>query len=81
MQPFDYECDGQMSWNDYQAPEKIYPVRHPCRRRCPVEWCSLKCFLMRGYVRDPQTQKWARNDKGEIIITNDKLCDWEPKGT
>lgn len=73
-----YSCDGQMTFENLEN-TPLYPVREPCKRPCPVEWGSLKCFFMRGYVRDPQTQKWVRNDKGEIIITNDKECDWKPK--
>ena len=73
----------QMSlFDDDQKPQEIYPVRYPCRRRCPVEWCSLQCFLRRGYIEDKsgtQRTRWARDDKGNILISKNKDCDWVPK--
>lgn len=82
MVPTKYACDDQMSLFDYD-PSETYPVREPCGRRCPVAWCSLKCFLRRGYVEDRSADsrhRWARDDKGNILISNNKDCDWVPKG-
>jgi hypothetical protein len=71
-----YECDGQISLFDLnEEPKKT--KRIPCFRECDVEWCSLTCFLRRGYIR--HEGKWVRNDKGEILIANNKECDWTPK--
>lgn len=53
-------------------------LKCPCMRMCDVEWCSLSCFLRRGYMR--HDGKWLRNDKGEILKSNKKECDWTPKG-
>ena len=57
--------------------EKTEPVRIPCMRQCDVAWGSLKCFLKRGYMR--YDGRWCRNDKGEILISVNKECDWVPK--
>ena len=66
---------GQMSIYDFlEDPE---PVREPCGRHCSVEWGSLICFLRRGYVRDKETQKWARGHDGKILRTKNRECDWK----
>ena len=52
-------------------------LKTPCFRHCDVEWCSLSCFLKRGYIR--HDGKWVRNEKGEILIANSKECDWTPR--
>lgn len=52
-------------------------LKTPCFRHCDVEWCSLSCFLKRGYIR--HDGKWVRNDKGEILISKTKECDWTPR--
>ena len=54
-------------------------LRNTCERYCDVEWCSLSCFFKRGYIRDPKTQKWARDENGKILISKTKECDWVPK--
>lgn len=69
------QIDGQMDIFDFI---RLDPIREPCNRRCPVEWGSLKCFLLRGYMR--YDGKWARNEHGDILITKSKECDWIPKG-
>lgn len=49
-------------------------MREPCHSICDVEWCSLECFYRRGYMR--QNGKWVRDDKGNILISNNRQCDW-----
>ena len=63
-------------WLQSQEPKK--DLREPCGRFCEVEWCSLQCFFKRGYIRDPSTQKWARDDNGNCLISNNPECDWIP---
>lgn len=46
----------------------------PCRRYCDVAIWSLQCFLRNGYIRDPSTKKWARDENGEILKTACKEC-------
>lgn len=48
--------------------------QEPCRSYCDVAIWSLQCFLRNGYIRDPSTQKWARDDNGEILKTACKEC-------
>lgn len=51
--------------------------RSPCYRFCDCECWSLLCFLKRGYIRHDGL--WVRNSKGEIMVANNKECDWTPK--
>jgi hypothetical protein len=60
-----------------RQPYQKETLQMPCYRMCDVEWCSLACFLRRGYIR--HDGKWVRNDKGEILISKNKECDWTPK--
>lgn len=55
-----------------------FHVEQPCDRVCDVGWCSLACFLRRGYLRGPD-QKWLRNENGEILRENHPVCDWNPR--
>ena len=68
-----FESMQQLTFDDFM------PIRYPCGRRCMYAWCSLKCFFMRGYIRDKETQKWIRDEEGNPIIFAPK-CDWKPKG-
>lgn len=52
------------------------PLRIPCYRHCVSEWCSLNCFLKRGYTR--YKNQWVRDRYGNIIISEHKECDWTP---
>lgn len=54
-----------------------FNIEQPCNRICSVGWCSLACFLMRGYMRGPDA-KWLRDDDGRIMMENNPACDWEP---
>ena len=70
--------DGQMTIFDFiQDEDESKDVRIPCMRRCEVECWSLRCFLKRGYIR--HDGKWVRNEKGEILIANQKECYWTPR--
>ncbi len=72
------QLPGQMSIYDFVPdPEEVEPLREPCKRHCAVEWGSLKCFLMRGYVRDRSTEKWARGSDGKILRIKNRECDWK----
>ena len=72
-----YECDGQMSIEDFLKPEG--ELRSCCSRVCEYEFGSLRCFEKRGYMYDYQKRRWLRNIKGEIIKMNNPECDWKPK--
>lgn len=52
--------------------------RDECNSFCDVEWCSLTCFFRRGYIRD-KNGKWLRDEKGNILRSNNRQCDWEIK--
>ena len=52
-------------------------MRFPCMLICEVEWCSLACFLKRGYIR--HDGKWVRDEKGKILISKNKECEWTPR--
>jgi len=81
MAGFDYECEGQMSIDEWmqQLEEKKFPLRKPCERHCEFEWCSLRCYEKRGYYYDHANRSWMRNAKGEIIRQLNPECDWKPK--
>ena len=51
---------------------------HPCDN-CDVAFGSLTCFLRRGYIRDNYTGKWCRDENGNILISNHKECEYEPR--
>lgn len=53
------------------------PVRHPCERRCKVEWGSKTCFERRGQIWNWNDHKWVRDENGQPVIGK-KTCDWEP---
>ena len=63
-------------WDLLDEPKK--ELRESCGRYCEVEWGSLNCFFKRGYIRDPSTQKWARDENGNCLISQNKDCDWVP---
>ena len=72
---------GQMSIYDFLPnPEEEHPLREPCHRHCDVAWCSLTCFLRRGYIVDKSTGKWARRADGKILRTKNRECDWKTAG-
>lgn len=72
-----FEC---LPWHSYKEREdSIYlgPVRHPCERRCKVEWGSKTCFERRGQIWNWNDHKWVRDENGQPVIGK-KTCDWEP---
>ena len=52
----------------------ILKYQEPCCQFCDVSVWSLECFIRNGYIRNPATQKWARDDNGEILKTRDREC-------
>lgn len=52
--------------------------KHPCDT-CDVAFGSLTCFLRMGYIRDNHTGKWCRDADGNILISRNKECDYEPR--
>lgn len=62
----------------HRQPPTKETLQMPCYRMCDVGWCSLACFLRRGYIR--HNEKWVRNENGDILISKNKECDWNPKG-
>lgn len=72
-----YEC---LPWHSYKEREDsilLGPVRHPCERRCKVEWGSKTCFERRGQIWNWNDHKWVRDENGQPVIGK-KTCDWEP---
>lgn len=52
--------------------------RHECESLCDVEWCSLACFMRRGYIR--QNGKFLRNENNEFLrLKENRQCNWEVK--
>lgn len=47
----------------------------PCGQFCDVAPWSLRCFLRNGYIRDPKTGKWCRDENGAILKTMNRECD------
>ena len=80
MAGFDYDCDGQMSIEDWlkEKEQAKFPLREPCGRRCEFEWGSLRCFEKRGYYYDHANRCWMRNAKGKIIKQLNPECDFIP---
>lgn len=62
---------------DWSEVKEALPLREPCGRYCDSEWGSLKCFYKRGYMRDPETKKWLRDEDGQIMRTMKRECDYE----
>jgi len=52
----------------------ILKYQEPCCQFCDVSVWSLECFIRNGYIRNPATQKWARDDNGEILKTRNREC-------
>lgn len=52
--------------------------RHPCERICDVEWCSMICFLRRGYIWDKSQHSFLYDEHGMALRTGKKECDWDP---
>lgn len=74
--------EGQMSIFDYGKPKEadfstVPTYESPCEK-CDVAFGSLTCFLRRGYIRD-NLGKWCRDSAGNILISNHKDCDYEPR--
>ena len=80
MAGFDYECDGQMSIEDWlltKEQEESYPIRD-CGRRCEFEFCSRLCFEKRGNVWDYSNNQWIRDEAGQIVKMTNPQCDYIP---
>ncbi len=61
--------NGQMSVFDIlpkkQINEKNKCLGDPCMY-CDVEWCSLQCFIRRGYLWD-RAHGFARDSHGNVL--------------
>ena len=53
--------------------------RHPCERICDVEWCSMICFLRRGYIWDKSQHSFVYDENGIACRTVKRECDWDPE--
>ncbi len=58
---FDFSSQKQIN-------EKNECLGEPCMY-CDVEWCSIKCFLKRGYMWD-KVHGFVRDEKGNARILN-----------
>lgn len=54
--------------------------RSMCDRICDVEWCSMVCFLRRGYIWDKSKHSFCYDKNGIALRTKERLCDWELSG-
>lgn len=58
--------EGQLSVFDFlpqrQVNEKNECLGEPCMY-CDVEWCSLICFIRRGYIWD-RVNRFAKDENG-----------------
>lgn len=48
--------------------EKNECLGEPCAH-CDVEWCSIKCFIRRGYIWD-SVNKFAKDSDGKPLRRN-----------
>jgi len=55
----------------------LMPVRTPCNRICEVEWGSLRCMEKNGMMYDHARREFLRNDNGQVLISNNRECDWK----
>ena len=62
---------------DWSNVREANPKQEPCGRFCDCEWGSLKCFYKRGYMRDPETKQWLKNEDGTCMRTHKRECDYE----
>ena len=62
---------------DWTNVKDALPLREPCGKFCDCEWGSLRCFYKRGYMRDPETKKFLRDEDGRPIRARKKECDYE----
>lgn len=64
--------NGQISIFDILSQKQINRknecLGEPCMY-CNVEWCSLSCFLKRGYMWN-KIHGFIRNEKGEVLRTS-----------
>lgn len=52
--------------------------RNPCERECECEWCSMICFLKRGYIWDKKEHSWVYDSNGQALRSKTRECNWEP---
>ena len=70
--------EGQISIFDFLQQREINKknecLGEPCMY-CDVEWCSLVCFIRRGYVWDPMN-RFIKNEDGLRlrIPVEDRQC-------
>jgi hypothetical protein len=69
--PFDRmkQIDGQIGLFDVKpVNEKNECLGEPCAH-CDVEWCSVKCFIRRGYIRD-MLYGFTKDSEGKPLRRN-----------
>ena len=63
------QITGQISLFDSRPKnEKNIGLGEPCES-CDIEWCSIKCFIRRGYVWD-KLHRFAKRSNGEKLRTD-----------
>lgn len=80
MAGFDYECDGQMSiedWLQTKEQEESYPIRD-CGRRCEFETYSRLCLEKLGNLWNYNGYGWLRDENGQILKDQHPQCDYVP---
>jgi hypothetical protein len=55
-------------------------LRTPCDRYCDCEWCSMMCFIKRGYIWDRTAHSFVYGEDGRAMRTKKRACDWNPEG-
>ena len=74
----DGDCWHPVWWRATEKTKKMV-LRTPCDRYCDCEWCSMECFLRRGYIWDKNQHCFLHNENGKAQRTKKKECDWEPE--
>lgn len=63
------QISGQIGLFDAKpVNEKNDGLGEPCEH-CDVQWCSIKCFIRRGYIWD-RLNRFAKDSDGKLLRRN-----------
>ena len=75
----DGDCWNPSWWRATEKTKKML-LRSPCDRYCDCEWCSMMCFIKRGYIWDKTAHSFVYGEDGKAMRTKKRACDWNPEG-
>lgn len=75
----DGDCWNPSWWRATEKTKKML-LRTPCYRYCECEWCSMECFMRRGYIWDKTQHSFLHGEDGKAMRTKKRECDWNPDG-